>query len=107
MCPELEVHASTQMTISSAEGAEFARSLGATRVVVPEAIPQEDLAKLPGYADASRDTLDAKLTRGGPTVIRPGIRQLQTVLISDTRRVLGGRISASWQERNANGLSGG
>jgi hypothetical protein len=48
----------------------------------------------------SRDTLDDKLTRGGPTVIRPGIRQLQTVLVSDTRRVLGGRISASWQERN-------
>lgn len=35
VCPELEVHASTQMTISSAEGARFAASLGVTRVVVP------------------------------------------------------------------------
>ncbi len=48
----------------------------------------------------SRDTLDDKLTRGGPTVIRPGIRQLQTVLVTDTRRRVTGRASATWQERN-------
>ena len=35
VCPALEVHASTQMTISSPEGARFAESLGVTRVVVP------------------------------------------------------------------------
>jgi len=48
----------------------------------------------------SRDTLDDKLTRGGPTVIRPGIRQLQVQLVSDTRRVVGGRLSTTWSERN-------
>ena len=35
ICPDLAVYASTQMTISSAEGSVFAASLGATRVVVP------------------------------------------------------------------------
>lgn len=35
LCPELRVHASTQMTISSPEAALFARSLGVRRVVLP------------------------------------------------------------------------
>jgi putative protease len=34
VAPDLAVHASTQMTVTSAEGAEFARSLGASRVVL-------------------------------------------------------------------------
>ena len=33
LCPAMEVHASTQMTVSSPEGARFARALGVTRVV--------------------------------------------------------------------------
>ncbi len=35
LAPTLEVHASTQMTISSPEAAVFAQTLGCTRVVVP------------------------------------------------------------------------
>jgi putative protease len=35
VAPTLQVHASTQMTISSPEGAAFAQQLGVTRVVVP------------------------------------------------------------------------
>ena len=35
IAPALEVHASTQMTISSPEAARFAEALGVTRVVVP------------------------------------------------------------------------
>lgn len=35
LAPTMEVHASTQMTVSSPEAAEFARALGVTRVVVP------------------------------------------------------------------------
>jgi putative protease len=46
LCPALEVHASTQMTISSAEGARFARSLGATRLVVPRELSVEEIAEL-------------------------------------------------------------
>ncbi len=34
VAPDLAVHASTQMTVTSAEGAEFAGSLGASRVVL-------------------------------------------------------------------------
>ena len=34
VAPELPIHASTQQSISSADGAEFARERGATRVVV-------------------------------------------------------------------------
>src|SRR5205085_1246029 len=35
VCPELPLHASTQMTISSPEAAAIAKSLGITRVVLP------------------------------------------------------------------------
>ena len=35
ICPDVELHASTQMTISSPEAALFAADLGVTRVVVP------------------------------------------------------------------------
>lgn len=35
ICPELEIHASTQMTISSPEAGRFAETLGVCRVVVP------------------------------------------------------------------------
>jgi putative protease len=46
LCPALEVHASTQMTISSAEGARFAQSLGATRVVVPRELSVAEIRRL-------------------------------------------------------------
>src|SRR5256886_13070546 len=35
VCPELPLHASTQMTVSSAEAARIAAGLGVTRVVLP------------------------------------------------------------------------
>ena len=44
LCPALEVHASTQMTISSAEGARVAAALGCTRVVVPRELSVDDIA---------------------------------------------------------------
>jgi hypothetical protein len=47
----------------------------------------------------SRDTWDDKLTRGGPTAIRPGIRQVQAVVATDARRRLVGRLAALWSER--------
>ena len=46
VCPRMEVHASTQMTISSAEGARFARGLGATRVVVPRELSVVEIQRL-------------------------------------------------------------
>ncbi|MBL8912177.1 MAG: U32 family peptidase [Archangium sp.] len=43
VAPTLEVHASTQMTISSAEGAAFAQQLGVTRVVVPRELSVDEI----------------------------------------------------------------
>ena len=44
ICPALAVHASTQMTVSSAEGARIAARLGATRVVVPRELSVDEIA---------------------------------------------------------------
>jgi putative protease len=44
VAPGLAVHASTQMTISSPEAAEFARDLGATRVVLPRELSVREIA---------------------------------------------------------------
>src|SRR5437764_1274168 len=43
VCPELPLHASTQMTVSSAEAAEIAKSLGVTRVVLPRELSVEEI----------------------------------------------------------------
>lgn len=43
VAPTLEVHASTQMTVSSPEGAAFAQQLGATRVVVPRELSVDEI----------------------------------------------------------------
>ncbi|MBS2034690.1 U32 family peptidase [bacterium] len=51
VCPELEVHASTQMTISSPEGAQLAKSWGVTRVVLPRELSLQEIEKFAG-ADA-------------------------------------------------------
>jgi putative protease len=45
ICPELRVHASTQMTISSAEGARFAATLGVSRVVLPRELSTREIAR--------------------------------------------------------------
>jgi putative protease len=46
VCPELELHASTQMTISSPEGVEFAETLGITRVVLPRELSLDEIARV-------------------------------------------------------------
>jgi U32 family peptidase len=51
LCPELELHASTQMTISSAEGIRFARGLGMSRVVVPRELSVAEIRRLAGQTD--------------------------------------------------------
>lgn len=44
IAPELRLHASTQMTISSAEGARFAATLGVSRVVLPRELSSAEVA---------------------------------------------------------------
>lgn len=48
ICPELEIHASTQMTISSPEGAQLAKSWGVTRVVLPRELSLQEIEKFAG-----------------------------------------------------------
>lgn len=45
LCPELELHASTQMTISSPEGAALAREWGVSRVVLPRELSLLEIEK--------------------------------------------------------------
>jgi putative protease len=45
LCPQLRLHASTQMTISSAEGARFAATLGVERVVLPRELSASEIAQ--------------------------------------------------------------
>jgi putative protease len=45
ICPALEVHASTQMTIGSPAAAAFAAELGANRVVVPRELSLDEIRK--------------------------------------------------------------
>lgn len=45
-CPGLDVHASTQMTVSSPEGVSLARDLGITRIVAPRELSLGELTRL-------------------------------------------------------------
>ncbi len=47
VAPELELHASTQMTITSPEGLEFARELGITRAVLARELSMRELKRFP------------------------------------------------------------
>ncbi|HEX4386776.1 MAG TPA: peptidase U32 family protein, partial [Myxococcales bacterium] len=51
VCPELPLHASTQMTISSAEAAAIAASLGVTRVVLPRELSIDEIAQMAKHTD--------------------------------------------------------
>src|SRR4051794_11810427 len=51
VCPELALHASTQMTISSAEAAEVAKALGVTRVVLPRELSIDEIRLLAARTD--------------------------------------------------------
>ncbi len=55
VCPELELHASTQMTISSVEGAHFARGLGVSRVVLPRELSVREIGRI-AAADPDLET---------------------------------------------------
>ena len=45
-CPDLEIHASTQMSITSAEGARLAEELGCTRVILARELSLGEIAKV-------------------------------------------------------------
>lgn len=51
ICPQLELHASTQMTIASPEAASFAADLGVTRVVVPRELSVDEIRRFAAATD--------------------------------------------------------
>ncbi|HWE25959.1 MAG TPA: DUF3656 domain-containing protein [Myxococcales bacterium] len=51
VCPDLPLHASTQMTVSSAEGAAIARELGITRIVLPRELSIAEIRSLAAGTD--------------------------------------------------------
>lgn len=51
ICPQLDIHASTQMTMTSAEGIEVARSLGISRVVLARELSIDEIRKIHAATD--------------------------------------------------------
>ena len=51
VAPELEIHGSTQMSITSAQGANFAASLGCSRVVLGRELSLSDMRKIAAETD--------------------------------------------------------
>lgn len=51
ICPELEIHASTQMTLSSAECLAVARELGIARVVLPRELSLDEIRQIHQRSD--------------------------------------------------------
>ena len=50
-CPDLSVHASTQMTLTSAECIEVARELGIERVVLPRELSLDEIGAIHAACD--------------------------------------------------------
>lgn len=51
ICPDLPIHASTQMTLTSVEGIEIAKELGVERVVLARELSLDQIAKISSQTD--------------------------------------------------------
>ena len=51
ICPEQEIHASTQMTLSSAEGVNFVKSIGFNRAVLARELSVKEIASIKSATD--------------------------------------------------------
>lgn len=56
ICPDLHIHGSTQMSITSAEGAELARRFGANRVVLGRELSLRDIERIANTTDMELET---------------------------------------------------
>ena len=56
VAPELDLHGSTQMSITSAEGAELARELGCSRVVLGRELSLKDIRQIAKQTDVELET---------------------------------------------------
>ena len=53
ICPQVEIHASTQMTLTSPEGVAFARRQGISLAVLARELSLRELAKFPSHTEVS------------------------------------------------------
>ncbi|WZO99466.1 DUF3656 domain-containing protein [Isosphaeraceae bacterium EP7] len=51
ICPDLDIHASTQMSVTSAEGVALARELGCTRVILARELSLDEIGQIRRTAD--------------------------------------------------------
>ncbi|WP_425430315.1 DUF3656 domain-containing U32 family peptidase [Deinococcus planocerae] len=56
ICPDLPIHGSTQMSVTSAEGAELARRFGASRVVLGRELSLRDIGRIASQTDLELET---------------------------------------------------
>lgn len=56
ICPELAIHASTQMTLTSAESIRFAEQLGVERVVLARELSLDEIAKIHAQTEMPLET---------------------------------------------------
>lgn len=56
VCPDLPIHGSTQMSVTSAEGAEHARRFGASRVVLGRELSLADIGRIAAATDIELET---------------------------------------------------
>jgi hypothetical protein len=77
----------------------YARECQGDGVQATAGVQARNYWQLDATLGKSWNTWDDKLTRGGPTVIRPGIESLSLVLTSDARKRLWGSLSASLSNR--------
>ena len=56
VAPELEIHGSTQMSITSAQGAELAKQFGCSRVVLGRELSLKDIRKIASQTDVELET---------------------------------------------------
>src|SRR5688500_2255145 len=51
LAPTLAIHASTQMTVSSPEGAAIAKELGVTRIILPRELSLQEIRRFKQHTD--------------------------------------------------------
>ena len=56
VCPDLPIHSSTQMSVTSAQGAELARRFGTTRVVLGRKLSLQDIGRIAAATDIELET---------------------------------------------------
>ena len=78
VCPELPLHASTQMSLTSAEGMRVAESLGVRRIVLARELSIEQIRMIRGQTSLELEAFVRAVAGLGPLVVtaEDGVRAL-------------------------------